>query len=59
MESLWNRVRDSQAEVIEELRDADFGHGVVFKGFTIRDPDGNVLRIGEPLHGKDPSSSPE
>jgi predicted enzyme related to lactoylglutathione lyase len=50
LDSLWDRVQSRDADVVQPLRDYDYGHGVLFRGFVIRDPDRNVLRIGELLH---------
>ena len=50
IEPVWERtVSEARASVCESLDDRDYGHGVRFRGFAIRDPDGNVLRIAEPL----------
>jgi predicted enzyme related to lactoylglutathione lyase len=48
---LWDRVRTQPACVIAPLRQTDYGQGVRFNVFAVRDPDGNVLRIGEPVVG--------
>ena len=50
VEYLWEQVRSvAEESICESLEDRDYGHGVRFKGFAIRDPDGNILRIAEPL----------
>jgi catechol 2,3-dioxygenase-like lactoylglutathione lyase family enzyme len=46
--SLWEQVRALPDCVVEPLTDADYGGGVRFTVFAMRDPDGNLLRIGEP-----------
>jgi catechol 2,3-dioxygenase-like lactoylglutathione lyase family enzyme len=52
VEHLWDQVRSAAEESIcESLEDRDYGHGVRFRGFAIRDIDGNILRIAEPLKG--------
>lgn len=52
VEPVWERAcSKAQASVIESLENRDYGHGVRFRGFAIKDPDGNVLRIAEPLKG--------
>jgi len=53
VDSLWQRVAAAKPEIVEPLADQDYGHGVLFRVFTIRDPDGNVLRIGQPLSTQD------
>jgi hypothetical protein len=35
--------------VCEPLEDRDYGQGVRFRGFALKDLDGNILRIAEPL----------
>ncbi len=47
VEKLWEHVFPSGAEIIQPLTDKDYGHGVLFRDFTIKDSDGNVLRIGQ------------
>ena len=50
IEQLWEQVSSAAKEsVCESLEDRDYGHGVRFRGFAIRDLDGNILRIAEPL----------
>jgi predicted enzyme related to lactoylglutathione lyase len=50
VEQLWEQVRSAAEESIcESLEDRDYGHSVRFKEFAIRDIDGNILRIAEPL----------
>jgi catechol 2,3-dioxygenase-like lactoylglutathione lyase family enzyme len=48
VESLWVQVSTQPDCVVAPLTDEDYGAGVRFKVFAVRDPDGNVLRIGEP-----------
>lgn len=48
VDALWARVRDRRDCVLADLTDSDYGSGVRFRVFTLRDPDGNLLRIGEP-----------
>jgi len=47
VELLWARISSTATEVVEPLADRDYDQGVRFRVFTIRDPDRNVLRIGE------------
>jgi len=49
VEVLWARISSTATEVVEPLADRDYDQGVRFRVFTIRDPDLNVLRIGEIL----------
>jgi catechol 2,3-dioxygenase-like lactoylglutathione lyase family enzyme len=50
VEPVWERaVSKARDSVCESLANRDYGHGVRFRGFAIKDPDGNVLRIAEPL----------
>ncbi len=50
VEHLWEQVRSAaEQSICESLEDRDYGHGVRFRGFAIRDLDGNILRIAEPL----------
>ena len=50
VEHVWERARsEAPASVCESLENRDYGHGVRFRGFAVKDPDGNVLRIAEPL----------
>ena len=46
---LWQKVKKSEAIILDPLTDQDFGHGVRFRIFNIKDPDENILRIGEQL----------
>ena len=49
VESLWAQVAAADSDdVVAPLSDVDYGNGVLFRAFAVRDPDGNVLRIGEP-----------
>ena len=48
VEWLWARVALHRERVVAPLTDVDYGHGVRFRVFVASDPDGNVLRIGEP-----------
>jgi len=49
IDAVWQRVKGSQVDVIQPLKESDYGSGVKFKDFIIRDPDKNVLRIGESI----------
>ncbi|MDH4196378.1 MAG: VOC family protein [Candidatus Aminicenantes bacterium] len=52
VDHVWERVwSEAKGSVCESLENRDYGHGVRFRGFAIKDPDGNVLRIAEPLKG--------
>ena len=48
VDALWAEVRGRRECVVADLTDADYGSGVRFRVFAVRDPDGNVLRLGEP-----------
>jgi catechol 2,3-dioxygenase-like lactoylglutathione lyase family enzyme len=49
---VWEQVCSGfRTSVIQTLADWDFRHGVRFRGFIMKDLDGNVLRIGEPSKG--------
>lgn len=50
VDKLWDRVQSSQAEIIQPLKKNDYGHDTFLKDFTIKDPDENVLRIGQPVN---------
>jgi predicted enzyme related to lactoylglutathione lyase len=52
VDELWSHVQSIRAEIFQTLEERDFGHGVVFKVFTMKDPDGNVLRIGQAMDAK-------
>ncbi len=47
VEDLWKHVSSSGTDIVQPLTDKDYGHSVLFRVFTIKDPDGNVLRIGK------------
>jgi catechol 2,3-dioxygenase-like lactoylglutathione lyase family enzyme len=51
IDSLWTHVSAERACVVSPLADTEYGRGVRFRVFAVRDPDGNVLRIGEPSSG--------
>ncbi len=49
VEHVWERARsEAPASVCESLEHRDYGRGARFRGFAIKDPDGNILRIAEP-----------
>lgn len=48
VDALWAQVRERPECVVADLTDVDYGSGVRFRLFAVRDPEGNVLRIGEP-----------
>ena len=48
VDALWAHVHTWPDCVVDPLTDADYGGGVRFRVFAMRDPDGNLLRIGEP-----------
>lgn len=51
VDSVWERaVSISPGSVVQSLEDRDYGQGVRFRVFAIVDPDGNTVRIGEPLN---------
>jgi len=49
VDRIWQRVQSSGAVVTDPLSDQDYGQGVRFRLFTIKDLDENILRIGEQL----------
>ena len=50
VESVWERARSEAPDaIVQPLEALDYGHEVRFKVFSIADPAGNTLRIGEPL----------
>jgi len=53
VEEVWSRVKLAAPQsVIEPLESCDYGQGVRFRVFSLADPAGNILRIGEPLESK-------
>ncbi len=46
---LWSQVAHHEDAVLAPLAEVDYGTDVRFRAFAVRDPDNNVLRIGEPL----------
>ena len=47
---IWERVRrEAPAAVNDPIQDVDYGHDVRFRVFSLSDPAGNTLRVGEPL----------
>jgi catechol 2,3-dioxygenase-like lactoylglutathione lyase family enzyme len=48
VETLWSGVSGHHECVVAPLEHVDYGAGVRFRVFAVRDPDGNLLRIGEP-----------
>ena len=51
VERLWSQIQAFAVDVIEPLREKDYGQGLRVTDFSIRDPDGNILRIGEHVSG--------
>jgi len=50
VEQVWKQVcSKAQESACEPLENRDYGQGVRFRGFAVEDPDGNILRIAEPL----------
>lgn len=50
VDHLWEQVcSESQESICGTLEDRDYGHGVRFRGFAVKDLDGNTLRIAEPM----------
>jgi catechol 2,3-dioxygenase-like lactoylglutathione lyase family enzyme len=47
VEQLWSQIQVYAVDVVEPLRENDYGQGLRVKEFSIRDPDQNILRIGE------------
>jgi catechol 2,3-dioxygenase-like lactoylglutathione lyase family enzyme len=54
VESLWAQVATHRDYVVTPLTNADYGAGIRFRVFVVRDPDGNLLRIGEPQSAGSP-----
>ena len=51
VELLWSQIQVYSVDVVESLRENDYGQGVKVMEFSIRDPDRNVLRLGELVGG--------
>jgi predicted enzyme related to lactoylglutathione lyase len=50
VDAIWDRARSEAPEsIIQPLQDLDYGHEVRFRAFSLSDPEGNTIRIGEPL----------
>jgi catechol 2,3-dioxygenase-like lactoylglutathione lyase family enzyme len=50
VDAVWQRARSQAPDsIVQPLEDLDYGPQVRFKVFSISDPAGNTLRIGEPL----------
>jgi predicted enzyme related to lactoylglutathione lyase len=50
VDAVWQRARSQAPDsIVQPLEDLDYGQQVRFKVFSISDPAGNTLRIGEPL----------
>ena len=50
VDTIWERARLEAPDAIDQpIQDLDYGHGVRFRVFSVSDPAGNTLRIGEPL----------
>ena len=49
--ALWATCKPEGTDVIEPLRENEYGQGVRVTDFSIRDPDGNILRIGDLIGG--------
>ena len=50
VEKLWEKVKSEKIEIIQPLKENDYGNNVFFRDFTIKDIDGNVLRIGQQIN---------
>ncbi len=50
IDKIWDHIQGSDTEVFDRLAERDFGSDIRFKIFTIKDPDKNILRIGEKIH---------
>lgn len=55
VDALWEIVQNTDAEILDPLDNQDYGIGVHFRLFTVKDIDQNVLRIGEPIKPKEGS----
>jgi hypothetical protein len=50
MDQIWRRIESAHPESVgDSLEDLDFGQGAGFRLFCLVDPDGNILRIREPI----------
>lgn len=50
VDEVWERARSEAPDsIVQSLEALDYGHEVRFKVFSVVDPAGNTLRIGEPL----------
>lgn len=50
VDDVWEQVCSQARESIcGPLENRDYGQGVRFRGFALKDPDGNILRIAEPV----------
>jgi catechol 2,3-dioxygenase-like lactoylglutathione lyase family enzyme len=50
VDRIWDRARvEAPDSIVQPLQDLDYGHEVRFRVFTLSDPAGNTIRIGEPL----------
>jgi len=50
VDAVWERARSEAPDsIVQPLEALDYGHEVRFKVFSLADPAGNTLRIGEPL----------
>jgi catechol 2,3-dioxygenase-like lactoylglutathione lyase family enzyme len=47
VELLWSQIQVHSVDVVEPLRENDYGQGVKVMEFSFRDPDRNILRLGE------------
>ena len=50
IDKIWAHLQNTDTEIIDQLAERDFGSGGRFKIFTIKDPDKNILRIGEKIN---------
>jgi predicted enzyme related to lactoylglutathione lyase len=50
IDKIWDHIKSTDTEIIDQLAERDFGSDVRFRIFTIKDPDKNVLRIGEKIN---------
>ena len=53
VDGLWKKVNNSGVKILDQLDNQDYGIGVHFRLFSIKEIDQNVLRIGEPIKPKE------
>jgi len=46
VDAVYQRARQANAEIVEQLNDTEFGSGIETRAFTARDPEGNLWTFG-------------